>query len=158
MNEIFERFDCSLDPKGRFLLPSGFRKQLENPEQIQFVINCGFEHCLNLYTAETWKIISRNISRLNDLDPDQRRLKRMLNYGVTHVSLDSAGRILLQKYLLDYSKITKDIVFNAQGNKVEIWDRATYDSDMATNLPGYSDTADKVNVKLGGTFDLFATD
>ena len=47
-------YEATLDPKGRFLLPSGFKKQLPEDSSARFVINRGFEKCLSLYPIKSW--------------------------------------------------------------------------------------------------------
>ena len=45
-------YEATLDSKGRFLLPAGFKKQMPEGEGTQFVMNRGFEKCLSLYPHE----------------------------------------------------------------------------------------------------------
>jgi MraZ protein len=42
------------------------------------------------------------------------------------VEADAAGRILLSKNLIEYAGLEKDIVLIAAVNKIEIWDKKTY--------------------------------
>ncbi len=42
-------YESTIDAKGRFLLPAGFKKQLPEDSSVRFVINRGFEKCLSLY-------------------------------------------------------------------------------------------------------------
>ena len=50
-------YEATLDTKGRFLLPVGFKKQLPEEGPTQFVINRGFEKCLSLYPMKSWEPI-----------------------------------------------------------------------------------------------------
>jgi MraZ protein len=52
-------YEATLDAKGRFLLPVGFKKQLPDKDKEQFVISRGFEKCLSLYPIQSWKPILR---------------------------------------------------------------------------------------------------
>ncbi len=45
MNGFIGEYEATLDAKGRFLLPAGFKKQLPEEAGNQFVINRGFEKC-----------------------------------------------------------------------------------------------------------------
>ena len=65
-------FEATLDTKGRFLLPVGFKKQLPEEDNARFVINRGFEKCLSLYPMNSWEPIFDEISKLNDFDPKVR--------------------------------------------------------------------------------------
>ncbi len=149
MKNFLGEYEVAMDAKGRFLVPSGFRKQLPEGAGEQFVINRGFENCLSLYPMESWNLLSEKISRLNDFNPKVRDFKRLFLNGATLVELDSAGRVLLPKPLQEYAGIKKDMVFSAQGNKVELWDKDTYYDYIRSQSAGFSDLAAEV---AGGDF------
>src|SRR6478736_2442846 len=113
MTSFLGEYEVAIDAKGRFLLPSGFRKQLPEGATERFVINRGFENCLTMYTHESWNALSEKINKLNDFNPKVREFKRLFLNGATMVDVDSAGRILLPKPLQEYAGIKKDIVFSA---------------------------------------------
>lgn len=119
-------FEATLDAKGRFLLPAGFKKQLPEEESARFVINRGFEKCLTLYPIKNWEPLFADISKLNDFDPKVREFRRYFLNGATIVEPDSAGRILVPPNLKDHAGLEKDIVLVAAVNKVEIWDSNKY--------------------------------
>ena len=139
----------AVDAKGRFLLPSGFRKQLPEGAAERFVVNRGFENCLTLYPMENWNGISAKLDKLNDFNPKVREFKRMFLNGANTLETDSAGRLLLPKQLQEYAGIKKDMVFSVQGNKVELWDKDTYYEYIRSKSAGYSDLAAEV---AGGDF------
>ena len=51
-------YEATIDPKGRFLLPAGFKKQLGEESGNPFVISRGFEKCLTLYPMKSWEPIN----------------------------------------------------------------------------------------------------
>ena len=119
-------YESTVDAKGRFLLPAGFKKQLPEEEGLEFVINRGFEKCLALYPMRTWEPLFAKINGLNEFDPKQREFRRAFLNGATYVEPDTAGRILLPPSLKVYADLTKDIVLMATGDKLEIWDSNKY--------------------------------
>lgn len=125
MKAFLGEYEATLDAKGRFLLPAGFRKQLPEEENA-FVINRGFEKCLVLYPVKTWETIVAKISKLNDYNPKVRQFKVLFLGGATQVELDSAGRMLLPSSLKSYANLTKDIVLACDIDKVKIWDAEAY--------------------------------
>lgn len=149
MTGFLGEYEVAIDAKGRFLLPSGFRKQLPEDASARFVINRGFEQCLTVYTMESWSAISQRLSSLNDFNPKVREFKRLFLNGATIVELDSAGRINLPKALVAHAGITKDAVFTAQGDKMELWDAATYREYLEKSKADFSDLAAEV---AGGDF------
>lgn len=144
MLNLIGEYEVSVDAKGRFLLPAAFRKQLPEGSGETFVINRGFENCLVLYPMQTWNEISAKVDRLNDFKPKVREFKRLFRNGATQVEVDSAGRILVPKMLLERAGIQKDMVFTAQGNKVELWDKDTYYSYIDEHKDNFSDLAEEV--------------
>jgi MraZ protein len=127
MISFLGEYESTIDTKGRFLLPAAFKKQLPKDDEGQFVINRGFEKCLTLYPLQAWKPIFANISKLNDFDPKVRSFRRIFLNGASPVDMDSAGRILLPKNLMEHANLEKDIVLVSALNKIEIWDKKTYD-------------------------------
>ena len=119
-------YESTLDAKGRFLLPAGFKKQLPEGDIGGFVINRGFEKCLSLYPVSSWEPLFAEISKLNDFDPKVREFRRTFLNGATMVDLDSAGRILVPPGLKSHAGLEKNIVLVAAVNKIEIWDKDKY--------------------------------
>ncbi len=119
-------YEVTMDAKGRFLLPAGFKKQLPEEGANLFVINRGIEQCLSLYPVRSWEPIFEDISRLNDFDPKVRGFKRFFLNGATQLELDSAGRLLIPKSLQEYAGIEKDVILASGINKIEIWDKSKY--------------------------------
>ena len=126
MTGFLGEYEATLDVKGRFLLPAGFKKQLPDTETSRFVINRGFDKCLALYPLKTWEPLFAKITGLNEFDPKQREFRRAFLNGATYVDPDSAGRILLPPNLKIYASLEKDIVLMATGDKIEIWDSNKY--------------------------------
>jgi MraZ protein len=126
MNGFIGEYEATLDAKGRFLLPAGFKKQLPEEAGSQFVVNRGFEKCLTLYPMKSWDPIFAELGKLNDFDPKVREFRRYFLNGATVLELDSAGRLLVPSNLKDHAGLEKDIVLVAAMNKIEIWDKDKY--------------------------------
>ncbi len=138
-------YEATLDAKGRFLLPAGFKKQLPDSEGEAFVLNRGFEKCLCLYISKSWKPIFSDLSNLNDFDPKVRQFKRYFLNGATQVELDGAGRMLLPKNLMEYAGLQRDIVLVSAIDKIEIWDKIKYQEFFETFSPeAFSNLAKEV--------------
>ncbi len=138
-------YESTVDAKGRFLLPSGFKKQLPEADNSLFVLNRGFEKCLTLYPIQSWKPIYKEISHLNDFDPKVREFRRYFLNGANQIELDSAGRLLLPKNLMEYAGLGKDIVLVAAVNKIEIWDKIKYQQFFDSMSPeAFSNLANEV--------------
>jgi MraZ protein len=145
MTGFLGEFESTLDPKGRFLLPAGLRKQLPEGENTRFVINRGFEKCLSLYPIQSWEPLFARISALNDFDPKVRGFRRYFLNGATEVELDSAGRLLLPPNLKEYAELGKDIVLTSAVDKIEIWSTENYKKFFESYSPNdFSSLAQQV--------------
>ena len=138
-------YEATLDAKGRFLLPAGFKKQLPEESGNQFVVSRGFEKCLTLYPVRNWEPIFSELSKLNDFDPKVREFRRYFLNGATTVELDSAGRLLVPPNLKEHAGLDKDIVLVAAVNKLEIWDKNKYQQFFESFSPeSFSQLAQQV--------------
>jgi MraZ protein len=138
-------YEATLDAKGRFLLPVGFKKQLSDEAGSQFVISRGFEKCLTLYPIKNWEPIFSALSKLNDFDPKVREFRRYFLNGATTVELDSASRLLVPPNLKEHAGLEKDIVLVAAMNKIEIWDKNKYQQFFESFSPeSFSQLAQQV--------------
>ena len=153
MTNFLGEYEVALDAKGRFLLPSGFRKQMAEGTGMQFVIKRDFEKCLTIYPIDTWKAISDKLNKLNDLKQGVREFKRLFLNGATMVDLDSADRMLVPKALMEYAEIKKDGVLAAQSNKLELWDKDTYYNYLSQNAVNMSRLAEEVANDNGNLFE-----
>jgi len=148
MISFLGEFEATVDAKGRFLLPAGFKRQLPEGESTSFVINRGFEKCLTLYPIQSWKPLYDQISTLNDFDPKVREFRRYFLNGATNIEIDVAGRILIPPNLKDYAGLVKDIVLAAVVNKIEIWDKEKHQQFFESQSPEeFSKLAQSVMVK-----------
>ena len=151
MTRFLGEYESTLDAKGRFLLPAGFKKQLPEEDATRFVINRGFEACLTLYPLQSWNPIFESISELNDFDPKVREFRRYFLNGATEVELDSAGRLLLPKNLVQHASLEKNIVLVSAVNKIEIWDSNKYQQFFDSFSPQtFSSLANEVMNKQPG--------
>lgn len=138
-------YEATLDTKGRFLLPVGFKKQLTEDAGSQFVISRGFEKCLTLYPIKNWEPIFSELSKLNDFDPKVREFRRYFLNGAITIELDSAGRLLVPPNLKEHAGLEKDIVLVAAMNKIEIWDKNKYQQFFESFSPeSFSQLAQQV--------------
>lgn len=142
MANILGEFEVTLDPKGRFMIPAGLKKQFMETDGNRFVLSRGFDKCLTLYTEKQWEKIETIVNKLNDFNEKARKFKRVFLNGATFLEPDAAGRLLLPKTMLAYANITKDIIFNAQINKMELWDADMYRKEISVE-------SDELN-SLGG--------
>ncbi len=144
MIRFLGEYEATLDAKGRFLLPTGIKRQIPEEETGSFFINRGFEPCLNLYPMKNWEPIFDEIGKKSDFDPKVREFRRFFLNGAI-LELDSAGRLLLPKNLMEYAGLQKDILLVSANDKIEIWDKSKYHQLFETFSPeAFSKLAEEV--------------
>ncbi|HEB59927.1 MAG TPA: transcriptional regulator MraZ [Gammaproteobacteria bacterium] len=120
--------NLSLDTKGRMAIPARYRERLESVCQGQLVITVDRDHCLLLYPLREWEIIEHKLVALPSLNPQARRLQRLLIGHATECELDANGRILVPPPLREFAGLDKRVVMIGQGNKFEIWDEERWNT------------------------------
>ncbi|MDP5171290.1 MAG: division/cell wall cluster transcriptional repressor MraZ [Bacteroidia bacterium] len=144
MKALIGEYSCKTDEKGRFLVPSGLRKQLPEEQRDEFVINRGLDNCLVMYPMEVWEKELRRIQSRNQYVKKNRAFTRMFLTGATPVTLDGNGRALIPRRLAEQIGLGKDLILLAQIDKVEIWDQEAYNAWMDAPDFDFDDLAEDV--------------
>jgi MraZ protein len=133
----------SLDAKGRMAMPSKYRDRLLAQCDGQMVVTVDrSDACLLLYPLPEWEDIERKLVRLGNLNPQARRLQRLLIGHATEVELDANGRILIPPPLREFARLDKRVALTGQGNKFEIWDETTWNEQRDTWITSDDDNAE----------------
>ena len=144
MPHFLGEFECKLDAKGRMMIPVALKKQLPEADSEGLVINRGFEKHLVIYTRKEWNKIVDDLSKLNSYEKRTREFIRYFTRGATELSLDSSGRVLLPKALMEYAGINMDVVLACQFNKIEVWAQDAYDTQMDNEPENFANLAEEV--------------
>lgn len=135
------------------MVPSALKKQLPEAESEGLIINRGFEKNLVIYPKSVWDKIVAELSTLNAYDTESRMFVRAFTRGATIITLDAAGRVLLPKSLSEYAGLNGDIVLACQLDKIEVWDKKSYE-DIFDNVPAnFAALAQKVMATKKGGVD-----
>ncbi len=113
MISLMGEYECRIDAKGRVMMPVGLKKQLPAEKSGAFVMNRGFEKCLVMYPQDEWNTISEELNKLNLYSKKNRDFFRYFMRGATQLELDSNGRFLIPRSLLDYANVELDLVLFA---------------------------------------------
>jgi MraZ protein len=149
MAGLVGEYEVRLDNKGRFMFPSGLRKQISPAALENFMLNKGFEDCLTLFPMNEWEKLSAKLSKLNLFKPENRMFYRLFHQGAKAISLDSAGRILIPVTLMERVGLDKDLMLTAFNDRIEIWDKTKYFNLIEENITGFADLANQVMGDLG---------
>ncbi len=150
MTSLTYTYECKVDSKGRALLPGGLKKELAPVLNDGFVIKKSvFYKCLELYPRAEWEKEMAVIDKLNRFVKKNVDFIRRFMAGVKPVNLDNSDRLLIPKDLMLFAGITKDVVMTSQINKIEIWDKASYEQVVHDDSVDFGTLAEEVMGQTG---------
>jgi len=149
MTSFIGDYICKVDDKGRMLFPSAFKKQNKSASPDRYVLKKDiFEGCLVLYTMDEWErqnaLIRRNT---NPYNREHSKFLREFYRGTSELTLDSSGRLLIPKRLLELINAGKELALTGQDSRIEIWAKDAYEAHIADE-ESFANLAEKI---LGST-------
>jgi len=111
----------TLDAKGRLAIPSRYRERITSRADGHLVATVDRDYCLLIYPLPDWEEIERKLVRLPALNPQARRLQRLMVGYATELDMDGHGRILLPRELREFAGLDRAAMLIGQGNKFELW-------------------------------------
>ena len=148
MNYLIGTYECKIDVKGRLLIPSAFKKQLAPVIPKGFVLKRAvFQNCLELYPLEQWEELINKVNSLNRFKRKNNDFIRRFTAGVKFIELDSNGRLLIPRDLIEFSNINREVTLSTSVNIIEIWDKSSYEKAIADSRDDFAQLAEEV---MGG--------
>ena len=127
------------------MVPSAFKKQLVPVLQQGFVLKRSvFQECLELYPMEQWDLLMGRMNKLNRFVKKNNDFIRRFTAGVKTVEVDTNGRLLIPKDLMNFAGIEKEIVLSSAINIIEIWDKEKYENTINESTDDFADLAEEV--------------
>ena len=131
MINLIGTYECTVDNKGRIMIPAQLKKQLDGFTKEPFILKRSvFQNCLELFPCSEWKLMMDKVNKLNRFVKKNNDFIRMYTAGVKSIDLDSNGRLLVPKDLIAISKLTKNVVLSSSINIIEIWDKDEYEKSI----------------------------
>jgi len=138
-------YECKADIKGRLMMPSQLKKQLNSVLEEGFVLKRAvFQPCLELYPMSEWNMLMQKVNKLNRFVKKNNDFIRRFTAGVKMVELDASGRLLIPKDLHSFAGISKEIVLSSAVNIVEIWDKDNYEKAIDDATVDFAQLAEDV--------------
>jgi len=129
VQHLIGTYECKADAKGRIMMPIALEKQLATAMAEGFVLKRAvFNTCLELYPLKEWEQLMEKVNGLNRFNEKNNDFIRRFTAGVKTVEMDASGRLLIPKDLVNYARISKDVVVSSTVNILEIWDKSLYES------------------------------
>lgn len=145
MLEMIGGHECKVDNKGRILLPTALKNQLEPIISEGFIIKRSiFQKCLEIFPRAEWNEAVIGINKLSRYTKKNTDFIRVFMAGVKEVELDSSGRMLIPRDLAVFANISKDVVLASNVNIIEVWDKDKYEAKIAEDQAKFSELAEEV--------------
>ncbi|WP_425954305.1 division/cell wall cluster transcriptional repressor MraZ [Xylanimonas sp. McL0601] len=129
-----------LDEKGRLILPAKFRARLAPG----LVMTRGQERCLFLLPMDEFGRMYEQVRQAPVTSRQARDYLRVLLSGASDEVPDKQGRISIPPVLREYAGLDRDVAVIGAGTRVEVWDRAAWESYLAAQESAYSETAEQI--------------
>ncbi len=107
----------SLDNKGRIIIPSRFREELEEG----FILTRGLDGCLFIFTSAEWDSFRELLGSDSISTADRRAFHRYFFSNAVECVLDKQGRLNLPQTLIGHAGIDKDVVTIGVDTRIEVW-------------------------------------
>ena len=104
----------NIDAKGRLFIPAKLREELGQT----FHVTIGLDHCLSIYSNESWDAF---MDKLRDLPYSKTKALRVLSANAVDCEPDGQGRILIPAKLRKYADLEKEVVVIGSFDRAEIW-------------------------------------
>lgn len=129
-----------IDEKGRVIMPSKFRPELEEG----MVMVYWFEECVALFTLREFKKVAKKVAALPQGQRDRRSLERVVFSNAYEATPDRQGRVTIPPRLRQLAGLNREVVTVGLMNRVEIWDRERWEASMQGGIKGLEETAEKL--------------
>lgn len=116
---FYGEFQHTIDPKGRIIIPSAFRKELDD----KFMITKGLEECLFIFSMPEWNTLMNKLQTLPLSNNHARGFSRFFFSSAAECMPDKNSRILVPQELRAHAGLEKDICIIGVGTRVEVWSK-----------------------------------
>lgn len=133
-----------LDDKGRLILPAKFRDGLTDG----LVVTRGQDRCLTVFTMAEFERLHAQLQAAPMTNKEVRDYQRLLLSGASDETPDKQGRVTIPPHLREYAGLDRDLAVIGAGNRVEIWDAATWETYVSRQESKFSDHAEEISPGL----------
>ncbi len=127
--KFYGRYEHSLDPKGRVILPAKFRAHFEGGGYLTQY----HQGCLALWTPEEFEKQSSALEESQSLGPTERNLARVWAAGTQEAEVDRQGRVAIAPPLRTFAQLDGDggVLVTGAINRIELWSPQRWAAKLA---------------------------
>lgn len=123
MKMFLGEYKPNFSSDSRVALPKKLREKIQDKS---IVLCKGFEKCIFLYNKNDW-VVEFNKHLENPITNSRSRdLKRYLYSSASENVIDSQGRFVIPKNLVQYADLDNNIIVIGAGDHIEIWNEKNW--------------------------------
>ena len=134
----------SIDRKGRLILPSKFRDVSKENGVERFFVTRGLDKCIFMFAEHEWRSQEQKFKGMSFTKQESRNFNRMFFSGAGDIVPDRQGRFIIPPYLKDYAGIKRDTVIIGVSNRIEIWDKTSWEEFYAKSKDSFEQIAENM--------------
>lgn len=141
MARFFGRYEHSLDPKGRVILPAKFRVAFDGGG----FLTQYHDRCLALWTPDEFETQMVGMQAAQKEGPEQRNLARLWASGSADVDVDKQGRMPIPQHLREFARLESDVLVIGAIDRVELWSPAQWQARVEPSEGLLTDETDETD-------------
>jgi len=99
---------------------------------------------LELYPLDQWQDLMDKVNKLNRFKKKNNDFIRRFTAGVKLLDIDTTGRLLIPKDLINHANISREVVVSSVVNILEIWDKDLYEQAIDEATTDFASLAEEV--------------
>ena len=137
---LIGEYQHNLDDKGRIIIPSKFRDQLNT----SFILTRGLDGCLAIYSHDQWDAMFEKLKSMPTTKKVVRQYIRMLATQASECTTDKLGRIQIPSFLAKPVNIQKECIVVGANDHIEIWDKAAWENYFEEANDNFEEVAEEL--------------
>jgi MraZ protein len=121
-------FRHTLDAKGRLIVPSRLRDELEED---RVVLTLWPDGCVALWSGQGWRDLEAMLLEQRRMDPNARSVVRAIAASAHSDTVDRQGRITVPLHLREWSGVTKEVVVTGALDHGELWSPERWEQERS---------------------------
>ena len=128
-------YEYTMEDRGRVPVPTAFRAPLGTG----IIMTPAPQHCLRVYTTETYERAAASVLRRSANTAAGQRLRRAFFSRTFEGEVDRAGRILVPSALRQRLGLDGAVTVIGCGDYIELWDRTLCNAELGEAFEQYPD-------------------
>lgn len=123
-------YQVTFSGQGRIIVPKKIREALGGGKT--FTLTKGFESCLSGFRNSDWEKAASILISQSTLENRKEETKRHLFSSAAIIEIDTQGRFVIPKNLLDYAGLKNNATIIGVGDHFEIWEPQRWEKYLVT--------------------------